>query len=347
MEYDALLIVSFGGPEKPEDVMPFLENVTRGRRIPRERLEEVAEHYYHFGGKSPINEQVAALIAALRVELAAHGPDLPIYLGNRNWQPYLADTMRQMKADGVQRALAFITSAWSSYSSCRQYLDNITEAQAAVGEGAPEVVRLRLFYNHPGFLETMGERVRDAYDSLPAGLRESAPLLFTAHSIPMSMSENCRYVSQLTEACGLVAQLAGRDHWRLVYQSRSGPPTQPWLEPDIGDALKEIATSGGKSVVVAPIGFLSDHMEVMYDLDYEAKHLCDDLGLTMARAGTVGHHPRFVTMIRELIAERVQGAERKTLGPHGAMPDVCFIGCCPAPMLVQGGGAGRISPGRG
>jgi len=329
MEYDALLIVSFGGPEKPEDVMPFLENVTRGRRIPRERLEEVAEHYYHFGGKSPINEQVAALIAALRVELAAHGPDLPIYLGNRNWQPYLADTMRQMKADGVKRALAFITSAWSSYSSCRQYLDNITEAQAAVGEGAPEVVRLRLFYNHPGFLETMGERVRDAYQSLPGDLRAGTPLLFTAHSIPMSMSENCRYVSQLTEACGLVAQLAGRDSWRLVYQSRSGPPTQPWLEPDIGDALKEIAAAGGKSAVVAPIGFLSDHMEVMYDLDTEARQIADEIGLNMIRAATVSTHPQFISMIRELVLERMtENPIRRYLGNRGASHDVCPVNCC-------------------
>jgi protoporphyrin/coproporphyrin ferrochelatase len=347
MEYDALLIVSFGGPEKPEDVMPFLENVTRGRRIPRERLEEVAEHYYHFGGKSPINEQVAALIDALRAELATHGPNLPIYLGNRNWQPYLADTMRQMKADGVKRALAFITSAWSSYSSCRQYLDNIAAAHAAVGDGAPEIDRLRLFYNHPGFIETMAERVRDAYATLPEALRDNAPLLFTAHSIPMSMSENCRYVSQLTEACGLVAQLAGRDSWRLVYQSRSGPPTKPWLEPDILDTLKEHAASGGTGVVVAPIGFLSDHMEVMYDLDHEAKHLCDELGLTMARAGTVGHHPRFVTMIRELITERTHNIERKALGARGPMPDVCFIGCCPAPMMPQAAGGSHISPGRG
>lgn len=333
MEFDALLIVGFGGPEKPEDVMPFLENVTRGKRIPRERLEEVAEHYYHFGGKSPINEQVDALIRSLRVELEARGPQLPIYLGNRNWDPYLAGTIRKMKADGVRRALAFITSAWSSYSSCRQYLDNIDEARAAVGEGAPEIMRLRLFYNHPGFIETMAERVLDAYSTLPEAERPDAPLLFTAHSIPLSMSENCRYVGQLTEACELVAKLAGRGAWRLVYQSRSGPPTQPWLGPDIADALKEIAAGGGKQVVVAPIGFLSDHMEVLYDLDYEAKHLCDELGVTMARAGTVGNHPTFVAMIGELVRERVAGAERRALGARGPMPDECFTGCCPAPLV--------------
>lgn len=325
MSYDALLIVSFGGPEKPEDVMPFLENVTRGKRIPRERLEEVAEHYYHFGGKSPINEQVAELIAALRVELAAHGLNLPVYLGNRNWDPYLADTLRQMKADGVERALAFVTSAWSSYSSCRQYLDNIAEAQAAVGEGAPEIVRLGHFYNHPGFIEPMAERVLDAYASLPDGLRGTAPLLFTAHSIPMSMAQTCRYVEQLTEACELTAKLVGHEGWRLVYQSRSGPPGQPWLEPDIGDALQEIAATGGNGVVVAPIGFLSDHMEVVYDLDHEAKHLCEELGLTLARAGTVGTHRRFIEMIRELVVERMEGQDRSE----------CAVGCCPAPA-VQG-----------
>lgn len=323
MSYDALFIVSFGGPDKPEDVMPFLENVTRGKRIPRERLAEVAEHYYHFGGKSPINEQVAELIAALRVELAAHGLTLPVYLGNRNWDPYLADTLRQMKADGVKRALAFVTSAWSSYSSCRQYLDNIAEAQAAVGEGAPEIVRLRHFYNHAGFIEPMAGRVRDAYASLPEGLRETAPLLFTAHSIPMSMAQTCRYVEQLTEACAATAKLAGRESWRLVYQSRSGPPGQPWLEPDIGDALREVAAAGGKSAVVAPIGFLSDHMEVVYDLDHEAAHLCEELGLTMARAGTVGTHPRFIEMIRELVEERMGGAEASA----------CAVGCCPPPAM--------------
>lgn len=339
--------MGFGGPEKPEDVMPFLENVTRGRRISRERLEEVAGHYYRFGGRSPINEQTDALVEALRVELAGRKSDLPIYLGNRNWHPYLADTMRQMKADGVRRALGFVMSAWSSYSSCRQYLDNIANAQAEVGEGAPEIVRLRVFYNHPGFLEPMAERVRDAYASLPDGVRAHTPLLFTAHSIPLSMAQNCRYVDQLTEACGLVAQMAGRESWRLVYQSRSGPPAQPWLEPDIGDALKEIAAAGGRSVVVAPIGFLSDHMEVIYDLDYEAKHLCDELGLTMARAGTVGRHPRFVSMIRELIEERMLDAERRALGDKGPMPDECFVGCCPAPAPAATGISEHRPPGRG
>ncbi|MEP7364426.1 MAG: ferrochelatase [Acidobacteriota bacterium] len=323
MSYDALLIVGFGGPDKPEDVMPFLENVTRGRRIPRERLEEVAEHYYHFDGKSPINEQVEELIEALREELAAHGPSLPVYLGNRNWDPYLGNTIRQMKTDGVQRALAFVTSAWASYSSCRQYLDNINAAREAVGEGAPEVVRLRPFYNHPGFIEPMAERVRNAYASLPETLRDDAPLLFTAHSIPLSMAQTCRYVEQLTEACGLVAKGAGRESWQLVYQSRSGSPGQPWLEPDIGDALKELAAGGGKSVVIVPIGFLSDHMEVKFDLDHEAGELSERLGLTMARAGTVGSHPRFVKMIRELIMERMEGDES----------GLCAVGCCPAPVM--------------
>jgi len=322
--YDAILVLSFGGPEKREDVIPFLENVLRGRNVPRERMLAVAEHYYEFGGASPINSQNRALIAALEAELAAHGPHLPVYWGNRNWHPLLTDTLGRMKADGVGRALAFVTSAYSSYSACRQYLDDIVRARAAVGPGAPEVDKLRAFYDHPGFIGPMIERVQVALDQLPA-----AALLFTAHSIPLAMAQTSRYEQQLREACRLVAAGVGRTEWSLVYQSRSGPPTQPWLEPDIGDALRGM--SGVREVVVAPIGFISDHMEVVYDLDTEARAICSELGIKMVRAGTVGTHPAFVSMIRELVLERLGEAKPRALGTLGVGRDVCAIDCCPAP----------------
>jgi protoporphyrin/coproporphyrin ferrochelatase len=329
--YDAILVVSFGGPDGPEDVLPFLENVLRGRNIPRDRIFEVAEHYYHFGGRSPINDQNRALIAALEKEFAEHGRRLPVYWGNRNWHPLLVDTLRQMKADGVRRALAFCTSAYSSYSGCRQYQENIAAAQAEVGEGAPTVDKLRVFYNHPGFIEPMIENTRAALEQVPAERRDAAFLLFTAHSIPQAMADGCRYVAQLREACGVVAQSLGRKEWQLVYQSRSGPPQQPWLEPDINDVIKRFhrSDSSVNDLVVVPIGFISDHLEVLYDLDTEAKNLCKELGMNMIRASTVGTHPRFVRMIRELIEERLSDSnERLALGTLGPSHDGCPADCC-------------------
>ena len=328
--YDALLVVSFGGPEKHEDVIPFLENVLRGRNVPRERLLAVAEHYYHFGGKSPINEQNRALIAALEVELAAEGIKLPIYWGNRNWHPLLTDTLRQMRDAGVKRALGFFTSAYSSYSGCRQYRENIAAAQAEVGPGAPAIEKLRVFYNHPGFIEPTIENVALAFAQLPPARRSGAHLLFTAHSIPLTMSETSDYVRQLEETARLVATALGHANYRLVYQSRSGPPTQPWLEPDILEILRQIKNeSEAHDVVIAPIGFISDHMEVLYDLDTEARQLCDELGLLMVRAATVGTHPRFVRMIRELIRERMtDDPVRLSLGTSGPNHDVCPVDCC-------------------
>lgn len=336
MQYDALLIVSFGGPESKEEVIPFLENVLRGRNVPRERMLDVAEHYYHFDGKSPINQQNRELIAALQLELDRHGPKLPIYWGNRNWHPLLTDALRQMKADGVRRALAFVTSAYSSYSGCRQYRENIATAQATIGSGAPEVDKLRVFYNHPGFIEPMIERVREALMRLAPDIRLRAHVAYTAHSIPSSMSATCNYVQQLEEACHLVSDGLGRSGDRLVFQSRSGPANQPWLEPDILDYLREINKSNAASaVVIAPIGFISDHMEVLYDLDTEAAQLCEELKLPMVRAGTVGAHPRFVAMIRELIVERMtEQPVRIALGNLGANHDVCPADCCPAPLRV-------------
>lgn len=321
--YDALLLVSFGGPEKPEDVMPFLENVVRGKNVPRERLEEVAHHYDLFGGQSPINDQCRKLIEAMRQELDAHGPRLPIYWGNRNWDPFLADTLREMEAAGVKRALAFVTSAYGSYSGCRQYLEDIERARAEVGTSVV-VDKLRSFHDHPGFVEPMAERVRDA-----RGLAgEGAPVVYTAHSVPLAMADTGPYVGQLEETCRLVSERADVSEWELVWQSRSGPPQVPWLEPDILDHLRTLPGRGVDEVVVVPIGFISDHMEVLYDLDVEAKALCDDIGLRMHRAATVGTHPRFVAMIRELVLERTQGAERRSVGELGPAPDRCAPDCC-------------------
>jgi len=336
MQYDALLIVSFGGPESKEEVIPFLENVLRERNVPRERMLDVAEHYYHFDGKSPINQQNRELIAALQLELDRHGPKLPIYWGNRNWHPLLTDALRQMKADGVRRALAFVTSAYSSYSGCRQYRENIATAQATIGSGAPEIDKLRVFYNHPGFIEPMIERAREALMRLAPDIRLRAHVAYTAHSIPSSMSATCNYGQQLEEACRLVSDGLGRSGDRLVFQSRSGPATQPWLEPDILSYLREINKSNAASaVVIAPIGFISDHMEVLYDLDTEAAQLCEELKLPMVRAGTVGAHPRFVAMIRELIVERMtEQPVRIALGNLGVNHDVCPADCCPAPQRV-------------
>ncbi len=333
MNCDAILVVSFGGPEGHDDVMPFLENVLRGRNVPRERMLAVAEHYYHFDGKSPINQQTRELISALKDELAQNGPQLPVYWGNRNWHPMLADTLRQMKNDGIKQALAFITSAYSSYSGCRQYREDIARAQAEVGEGAPQIDKLRVFFNHPGFLEATEDRMREAMSQLPAEARNNVQLVYVAHSIPMSMANTSDYVKQLEEVRRLASQAIGIKNDALVYQSRSGAPGQPWLEPDILDYLREVkAKDLACAVVITPISFISDHMEVLYDLDIEARQLCKELQLPMARAKTVGVHPRFIAMIRELILERTAGAERRALGTLGPRQDVCAEDCCPAPQ---------------
>lgn len=350
LSYDALLVLSFGGPEGMDDVMPFLENVLRGRSVSRERMLGVAKHYELFGGVSPINAQNRKLIAALKQELETNGPPLPIYFGNRNWHPMLADTLRQMRDDGVKRALAFVTSAYSSYSSCRQYLENIADAQQAVGPVAPRIEKLRAFYNHPLFIEANVANVKAALEQIPQKRRSETHIVFTAHSIPESMAQNCDYEEQLKEASRLVAEgifagaglvsardgnspgTAGSDEtcpYKLVFQSRSGPPAQPWLGPDICDYLRELKAVGINDVVVAPIGFVSDHMEIIYDLDTEANALCHELGLNMIRAATVGTHPAFIRMIRELIMERIDpAAPRRSLGVNGPRGDVCSPGCC-------------------
>lgn len=328
--YDAILLVSFGGPEGPDEVMPFLENVLRGKNVPRERMLEVAEHYQHFGGVSPINEQNRQLIAALQNELQQNGSPLPIYWGNRNWHPLLPDTLQEMADDGIERALAFFTSSFSSYSGCRQYREDIARAQEAVGDQAPQVDKMRVFFNHPGFIQPQVESVQQCLAQVPAERREQTLVLFTAHSIPTTMADNCRYVAQLEEASRLVAAGAGHHRYELVYQSRSGPPQQPWLEPDVCDRINELHVAEKlEDLVILPIGFISDHMEVLFDLDTEAKELCEELGIRLHRAPTVGTHPRFVRMIRELIEERLsESPERLALGELGPSHDVCPADCC-------------------
>jgi len=330
--YDALLMLSFGGPEKPEDVMPFLENVLRGRNVPRARLEAVAQHYYHFGGRSPINDQCRALIAALRPELESHGINLPIYWGNRNWHPFLTSTMQQMANDGIQRALVFITSAYSSYSACRQYHEDLDRARMAVGIGAPVFEKLRHFHDHPGFIAPNVEALRTALAQAPG-----SAVLFTAHSIPLELAHTSKYVAQLERTARLIAEGAGGVSYRLVYQSRSGTPQQPWLEPDILQAIDQAKDDGAPGVIVAPIGFISDHMEVLYDLDYEAAERAKALGLRFVRAATAGTHPRFVAMIRELVEERLAGVPDS---------DPCLQNCCPAPITQPSTAHGPQPPAR-
>ncbi|GAB3039210.1 putative ferrochelatase [Nocardioides flavus (ex Wang et al. 2016)] len=365
--YDALLVLSFGGPEKPEDVVPFLENVTRGRGIPRERLEQVGEHYFLFGGKSPINDQNRALIAALEKDLADNGIDLPVYFGNRNWDPYLADTVARMKADGIQRAAVFATSAYSSWSSCRQYRENLWDAVEQV-EGAPRLDKLRQYYNHPGFIEPAVDACVAALEQLPDH-GDAARLVFVTHSIPTAMAETSgapeddpanvgaqprdAYVKQhrsaVDEVASRVRARTGRAHRHdLVYCSRSGAPSTPWLEPDVNDHLEELARDGGTQVVLAPIGFVSDHMEVIYDLDTEAMATAERLGLQAVRAATAGTDPRFVAMIRDLVleraaAERGESPERRAVGSMPAGPDLCGVGCCPNPRGPRPALCGRDS----
>jgi ferrochelatase len=332
--YDAILIVGFGGPERREDVIPFLEIVTRGRNVPRERLLAVAEHYYHFGGKSPINDQVREIIAVLRPALSDRGITLPIGWGNRNWHPLLADTMRELTDAGGQRVLALVLAAYSSYSSCRQYLEDIERARAAIGPQAPLVDKIRVFFNHPGFVAANADRLHEALEEIPAERRSQARIAFTAHSIPLSMAQTSRYAEQLTETCRLVCERLGiaPERWALVYQSRSGRPVDPWLEPDICDHLAALAAEGVADVAVLPIGFLSDHLEVLYDIDVEAQDKSRELGLNLVRAATVGTHPPFVAALVDLIEERVRSLpERAAIGRLDAWPDQCPVDCCPAP----------------
>lgn len=327
--YDAILVLSFGGPESPADVMPFLKNVTRGRNIPVERLVEVAAHYHHFVGISPINGQNRALIAALEAELAEHDIPLPVYFGNRNWYPLLEETVGHMRADGVRHVLTFVTSAFSSYSGCRQYLDDLERAAMSADADRIEFDKLRVFFNHPGFIEPMAARLREALTSFPVERQPGIAVVFTAHSISLTMARNCAYERQLHEACRLVAGYAAVPQYRLAWQSRSGPSQAPWLEPDILGELDALHQNGARDVVVVPIGFLSDHLEVLYDLDVEAQAHAANLGMTLLRVPTIGVDPVFVAMIRELIQERLTDEPvRRFLGTLGPGHDSCPGDCC-------------------
>ena len=330
--YDSVLLVSFGGPESPSDVEPFLTNVAAGRTIPTERLAAVAQQYHHFGGVSPLNAQCRRLRAALADRLAAAGHQLPVYCGNRNWAPYLTDTVADMAAAGHRRTLAVVTSAYSSYSGCRQYLEDIAAARAAVGGAAPEIDKVRAYYDHPGFVAPFADAVVEARRSLPAQVRSGAGLVFTAHSIPLTMAAGCDYERQLREAARLVADGAGFEAWTMAWQSRSGPPSVPWLEPDVNDCLRELSGEGAAAVVLAPIGFVTDHMEVMWDLDVVAAGTAEELGLRLARATTPGTRPddRLVAMWQELVEERLDpGIGRRSLGRLGIGADSCPDDCCP------------------
>jgi ferrochelatase len=333
--FDAFLLLGFGGPESSEEVMPFLRYVTAGRNVPDDRLADVAEHYYHFGGVSPINDQNRALLTALSSAFAARGLDLPLYWGNRNSEPWLADTVAQMSADGVKKALVFATSATGGYSGCRQYRENLRDARATVGDGAPELVKLRHFFNHPGFIAANVDRVRAALSVLAPP--DDSRLVFTAHSVPTSMNETAGpdgglYLRQQLETARLVAtELRGEAaQFDLVWQSRSGPPQVPWLEPDINDHLRRLAADGIRSVVIAPTGFVSDHLEVRWDLDNEALQTATEVGITMARAATAGTHPAFVEAICSLVGERLSSEPKLALGPMGPSWDECPFdkGCC-------------------
>lgn len=337
MDFDALLLLSFGGPDGPDDVRPFLENVTRGRGIPPERLDAVAEHYMHFGGASPINGINRALITQLELAL----PDLPIYFGNRNWDPYVEDTVTAMRDNGIRRAAVFTTSAWGGYSSCRQYVEDIVRGRAAAGPQAPELVKLRQYFDHPLFIEMFSEAIVAAAAQLPAELRDDARLVFTAHSIPVGADERHGprlYSRQVGYATRLVAAAAGYDEYDQVWQSRSGPPQIPWLEPDIGDHLAALAEAGTKAVIVCPIGFVADHIEVVWDLDNELAEQAAEAGITLVRTTTPNADPRFARLAASLVEElRTGAAPARVDGPdpapgYGCSGDgaSCSPHCCGA-----------------
>lgn len=323
VDFDAVLLLSFGGPEGPEQVRPFLENVTRGRGIPPERLDAVAEHYQHFGGVSPINGINRRLIEVLRTELAERGNPLPVYFGNRNWEPYVEDTVTAMRDNGVRRAAVFTTSAWGGYSSCTQYIEDVARGRAAAGEQAPELVKLRHYFDHPLFVEMFADAIDAAAATLAPELRDDARLVFTAHSIPVAADDRHGpnlYSRQVAYAARLVAAAAGYgDGYDLVWQSRSGPPQIPWLEPDVGDHLATLVEAGTRAVIVCPIGFVADHIEVVWDLDNELREQADDAGIVLARTTTPNADRRFARLAVDLIDELRTGAEpARQSGPDPA-----------------------------
>lgn len=330
---DAFLLVSFGGPEVPEEVVPFLERVTAGRGIPRERLELVGQHYFARGGVSPINGHCRTLLSELTTAFDEAGIDMPLYWGNRNSAPFLDDTVAQMHADGIKHAVAFVTSAYSSYSGCRQYRENIAAAIGAVDGEGPVIDKLRVFFNHPGFIDPLVDGVVDAVSGRDASRTH---VFFTAHSIPSSSAASCDYEKQISNAAGLVAErvapVVTMPDWSVVWQSRSGPPSMPWLEPDICDAISDLNPDDFDHVVVVPIGFISDHMEVLQDLDTDAAAAASTAGFGFTRTPTSSSDRRFVDMIVGLVSERLSGAVPVALGDLGLVPTQCSATCCPAPQ---------------
>lgn len=334
---DSILLVSFGGPEGPEDVIPFLENVLRGKPVPRERMLEVAEHYFHFGGISPINKQNRDIIDRLKQALDEAGLDLPIYWGNRNWKPYIVDALGQIRADGFSMPLPIFTNMFSCYSGCRQYRENLRDATEELADESLQLApRLRFGFNHPRFIAGQVDLTNQALSEIKEADRKATKILFAAHSIPLTMSDNCNYVIQLTESARLIAEEMGWDSWEVVYQSRSGPPQQPWLEPDICDRIRQLAAEGLKAAVVVPLGFVSDHMEVMFDLDTEAKEVCEELGVTYSRAPAVSVHPEFTAMLVDLIQERLtDNSDKQCVGRLPPLHDVCPVDCCLYPRPAR------------
>lgn len=304
---DSVLLIAFGGPTRPEEIRPFLDNVTRGRRIPPERIEEVARHYEAIGGRSPLNELTQKQAAALRAALEEQGIALPVFAGMRNWHPYLPEALLEMAEKGHRRALAIILSSLQTEASWERYQDDMVEARARVGSDAPEVIYAAPWFDHPCFIEAVADRARVAFDAIPPPRRLDTPLVFTAHSVPQTMAEGSPYVEQLTIASGLVATRLGHDLWTIAYQSRSGSPVEPWLEPDIAQVIGELASEGARDLAVVPIGFVVDHVEVLYDLDVEARAIAERAGVTLHRARALNDHPAFIAMLADLVTRGLAG----------------------------------------
>ena len=302
--YDAVLLIAFGGPDRMEDVRPFLANVLRGRTVPPDRIEEVVQHYEVFDGHSPLTELTHRQAEALQADLAARGPRIPVYVGMRNWTPYLHEGLARMSADRVRHALGIVMAPHRSYSSYEQYQENVADARVRVGEGAPAVDYLEPWFDHPGFIEAQADRIATAMSAVPAGHRERTTLIFTAHSLPSAMADKAPYAGQLATSAGLVAARLQHPRWSLAYQSRSGDPRTPWLDPGINDVIRSLGRDGERAVVVAPIGFVCDHIEVLYDLDTEARETAGRSGVAFHRAGTVMDHPAFIRMLGDLVRAR-------------------------------------------
>jgi ferrochelatase len=303
--HQAVLLIAYGGPTAMHEVRPFLDNVLRGRPVPPERLETVVHHYELIGGRSPLNEITLRQAHALEAELRAHGPALPVFIGMRNWKPYLRDALTKMAAHGVRQAVGVIMAAQQSDASWDRYQREVAEARAQVGAAAPEVVYVDEWHAHPLFIAAMRDSLAAAVEQVPAERRAAAVLVCTAHSIPTSMAATAPYVGQIEDAALLVADDCGLDRWQIAYQSRSGSPRDPWLEPDILDVLRSLAADGVRDVVLLPVGFVCDHVEVLYDLDIEARHVADALGVRLVRAATVNDHPLFIRMLADVVRTRL------------------------------------------